>query len=149
MSPLAGTTRDVVEVTLTLGGYVVILSDTAGLRETPADEVEQEGIRRARERIESADVRVCVVDSSSEASWADVLSSVDENTILVVNKCDLAKKPVGLGALGERRPARTIYISCITGEGVSELEDLLQQHVKEQCASLFLLWFRHLIALKA
>lgn len=49
VSPIAGTTRDVVEKTLDIGGFPVLLSDTAGLRESP-DLVEREGVRRARER---------------------------------------------------------------------------------------------------
>lgn len=49
MSPIAGTTRDVVETALDIGGFPVLLSDTAGLRESP-DLVEREGVRRARER---------------------------------------------------------------------------------------------------
>ena len=49
VSPIAGTTRDVVESTLNIGGYPVILSDTAGIRES-VDEIEMEGVRRARER---------------------------------------------------------------------------------------------------
>lgn len=49
VSPIAGTTRDVVETALDIGGFPVLLSDTAGLRESP-DLVEREGVRRARER---------------------------------------------------------------------------------------------------
>lgn len=49
VSPIAGTTRDVVETALDIGGFPVLLSDTAGLRDSP-DLVEQEGVRRARER---------------------------------------------------------------------------------------------------
>lgn len=49
MSPIAGTTRDVVETALDIGGFPVLLSDTAGLRDS-ADLVEREGVRRARER---------------------------------------------------------------------------------------------------
>ena len=50
MSPQAGTTRDVVEVSLNLGGYQVVLSDTAGLRADSQDPIELEGIQRANER---------------------------------------------------------------------------------------------------
>ncbi|HVC53288.1 MAG TPA: tRNA uridine-5-carboxymethylaminomethyl(34) synthesis GTPase MnmE, partial [Stellaceae bacterium] len=56
-SPVAGTTRDVIEVAVDLGGYPVVLADTAGLREA-ADEVEQEGLRRALARAEAAELRL-------------------------------------------------------------------------------------------
>lgn len=49
VSPIAGTTRDIVETALDIGGFPILLSDTAGLRESP-DFVEREGVRRARER---------------------------------------------------------------------------------------------------
>ena len=58
-----GTTRDVIEVHLDLGGYAVILADTAGLRDS-SDGVEQEGMRRARARAESADLRILVLDGA-------------------------------------------------------------------------------------
>ncbi|CAL8349944.1 unnamed protein product [Gadus morhua 'NCC'] len=61
VSPVAGTTRDVVETALDIGGFPVLLSDTAGLRDSP-DPVEQEGVRRARERVQQADLALVVVD---------------------------------------------------------------------------------------
>ncbi|XP_075887327.1 5-taurinomethyluridine-[tRNA] synthase subunit GTPB3, mitochondrial isoform X3 [Nelusetta ayraudi] len=61
VSPIAGTTRDVVETALDIGGFPVLLSDTAGLRESP-DLVEREGVRRARERMEQADLTLVVAD---------------------------------------------------------------------------------------
>ena len=62
VSPIAGTTRDVMEVHLNLGGYHVIISDTAGLREHVIDPIEKEGIKRATDRIQSADFKLLVVD---------------------------------------------------------------------------------------
>ena len=62
-SPVAGTTRDVIEVAIDLAGYPVVLADTAGLRET-ADAIEQEGLRRALARAESAELRLFVFDAS-------------------------------------------------------------------------------------
>ena len=67
VSPFAGTTRDVIEVHLDLGGYPVTLLDTAGIRESD-DPVEQEGVRRARERAAAADLVLWVVDASSDAA---------------------------------------------------------------------------------
>ncbi len=62
MSPYAGTTRDVIEVHLDLGGWPVTLLDTAGIRDTD-DPVELEGVRRARERAAAADLVLWVVDA--------------------------------------------------------------------------------------
>ena len=64
VSPYAGTTRDVIEVHLDLGGLPVTLLDTAGIRETD-DPIEMEGVRRARERAEAADLVLWVVDASA------------------------------------------------------------------------------------
>src|SRR6185436_7200806 len=66
VSPYAGTTRDVIEVHLDLGGYPVTLLDTAGVRESD-DPVEQEGVRRARARAEAADLVLWVVEAGSAA----------------------------------------------------------------------------------
>ena len=62
VSPYAGTTRDVIEVHLDLGGYPVTLLDTAGIRDSD-EPVEQEGVRRARERAAAADLVLWVVDA--------------------------------------------------------------------------------------
>src|SRR5882672_1260535 len=64
VSEQPGTTRDVIEVHLDLGGYAVVLADTAGLRGS-SDTIEQEGVRRARARAESADLRILVLDGTA------------------------------------------------------------------------------------
>ena len=66
VSPYAGTTRDVIEVHLDLGGYPVTLLDTAGVRESD-DPVEQEGVRRAQARAEAADLVLWVVEAGQGA----------------------------------------------------------------------------------
>ena len=70
VSPYAGTTRDVIEVHLDLGGLPVTLLDTAGIRETD-DPVELEGVRRARERAAGADLVLWVVDASDGGHSGD------------------------------------------------------------------------------
>ena len=86
MTPTAGTTRDVIEVHLDLGGLPVTVADTAGLREN-AEGIEAEGIARARARAEAADLRLMVHDARD---WrGPVAVAQDEKTITVVNKCDL------------------------------------------------------------
>jgi tRNA modification GTPase len=95
VSETAGTTRDVIEVHLDLGGWPVVLADTAGLRDS-GDAIEQEGVRRARARAAGADLRVLVLDASGdwEAARRDLIGSTanwnEARDIVVVNKVDLA-----------------------------------------------------------
>lgn len=88
VTPIPGTTRDVIEVPAVLSGYKVLLADTAGLRDT-ADPIEKEGVRRARAWAEGADLRLWVVDQSMfhvEHPPAGLLRDTDW---LVLNKADL------------------------------------------------------------
>ena len=89
-SPVAGTTRDVIEVAIDLAGYPVVLADTAGLRET-ADAIEQEGLRRALARAESAELRLFVFDASRPQDAAAAAAWPGPDTILVANKVDLLR----------------------------------------------------------
>ena len=89
VSPTAGTTRDVVEVHLDIGGYPVMLADTAGLRET-SDAIESEGVRRAQARAQQVDLKLLVFDGTL---WPhkDAATSmlIDSEALIVVNKADL------------------------------------------------------------
>lgn len=85
----AGTTRDVIEVQMDIAGYPVILMDTAGLREA-THEIEAEGINRARARAENADIKLALFDASELPNMdAQTTELLDENTIIVISKCDL------------------------------------------------------------
>jgi tRNA modification GTPase len=88
VSPEAGTTRDIIEVHLDLGGYPVILIDTAGLREAEGA-IEAEGIARARARAGSADL-VLALFAADTARDAETLAMLDEGAIAVWSKADLA-----------------------------------------------------------
>jgi tRNA modification GTPase len=92
VSPHAGTTRDVIEVHLDLGGYPVTLLDTAGIRESD-EPVEQEGIRRAAERAVAADLVLWVVDvSANDGEAIECPSSLAGSCVwLVKNKVDIAE----------------------------------------------------------
>ncbi len=100
----AGTTRDVVEVHLDLLGMPVTVADTAGLR-AAAEAVEEEGVRRARARAESADIKIIVFDARE---WPDLdpatESLIDRDSLLMVNKTDLHDPRAG--------PTETLYIGC-------------------------------------
>ena len=135
VSPYAGTTRDIIEVHLDLDGYPVTLLDTAGIRES-AEPVEQEGVRRARERAEGADLVLWVTDGSAadrmvfpERSFADA-----SRVWLVVNKVDLAELPrTGTALLSKYKSEyEFIYsISALTGRGMDQLTDGLAGFAKE------------------
>jgi len=121
VSPYAGTTRDVIEVHLDLDGYPATLLDTAGIRET-ADPVEWEGVRRARERAEAADLVLWVVDAVRDHGEA---ASPGAAAWIIRNKIDLAERETGEDAAETRRSFR---ISALTGAGVDELLDALAAH---------------------
>jgi tRNA modification GTPase len=89
-SPIAGTTRDIVEVAIDLQGYPVILADTAGLRES-GDLVEQEGLRRTLRRAEEAEIRLFVFDARNPAEASGAAAWLSPDTILVANKIDLLR----------------------------------------------------------
>jgi tRNA modification GTPase len=123
----AGTTRDVIEVDLDLGGYPVALADTAGLRDSD-DPVESEGIRRARARAEAADLKLVLFDASAPPDAAS-LTLLDERTIAVANKSDLARS--GPHA---KLPADALPVSVATGAGLDRLLALLEERVRDSLA---------------
>ncbi len=110
VSAVAGTTRDVLEVHLDLGGVPVVLADTAGLRETD-DLVEQEGVRRARARAEAADLRLLLLDRTEAGPLEATLAALatDPDTLVIHTKADLWTAPPQGAALP---------LSLVTGAGL-------------------------------
>jgi len=90
VSEIAGTTRDVVETHLNIDGYPVIISDTAGIRDSK-DEIEKKGIKLSLKRAENADLKLVVVDAKSIDLSPFLKDLLKGNAILVVNKSDLVK----------------------------------------------------------
>lgn len=144
VSATAGTTRDVIEVHLDLGGYPVTIADTAGLR-AAGDPVEQEGVRRAKARASDADIRVLVVQATDRpgapGDWRrvarDVWTTADvwngSTDLIVVNKIDLlpdkgADIDDDIGADGTRRAAY-LGVSALSGRGVPQLLERLEHTV--------------------
>jgi tRNA modification GTPase len=124
-SSVAGTTRDVIEVALDLEGYPVLLWDTAGLRDS-ADAVEEEGVRRARARAASADLKLVLYDATRPEELAALAAWVDQDALLIANKIDLlpaqANNPAGLG------------LSVRTGAGMEALIARLGQEIERRYA---------------
>ncbi len=105
VTPLAGTTRDTIEVPIDLGGIAAMLVDTAGLRDTD-DPVEAEGIRRARMRAAAADLVLHITDTPA---------ALPDSGLLVVNKADL----------GVSAPPSALLVSATRGDGIAALRDHL------------------------
>ena len=91
VSEIAGTTRDVVETHLNIDGYPVIISDTAGIRDSK-DEIEKKGIKLSLSKAENADLKLVVVDAKSIDLSGFLNDLLKKNAILVVNKSDLLKE---------------------------------------------------------
>ena len=88
VSSIAGTTRDIIEVNLDLKGYPVTIADTAGIRESQ-DSIEKEGINRALKKAENADIKVVMFSANDLNSLnEEILSIVDNNSIILINKID-------------------------------------------------------------
>jgi tRNA modification GTPase len=128
VAPGAGTTRDVIEVALDLGGYPIRLADTAGLRAT-GDAVEAEGVRRAQKRAESADIRVLLFDAEAWPSLdAATLALVDERAILAVSRADL-RPEIARATVADRA---ALVLSTRSGAGI----DALVKRLVEAAAGL-------------
>jgi tRNA modification GTPase len=123
VSPLAGTTRDVLEVHLDLGGAAVVLLDMAGLRDSD-DPIEQEGVRRARARIAGADLVLWLVATDADGA-GDRAEGLPGSATVWSIRTQIDRHPVG------RRGFRHA-ISAMTGEGlgalIRDLTDFAQQH---------------------
>ena len=87
VSEIAGTTRDVIEVHLNLDGYPVIISDTAGIRDSK-DEIENKGIKLSLKRAEDADLKIIILEPKSVDFKCFLKSLVDDRSIITVNKMD-------------------------------------------------------------
>ncbi|MFO1013008.1 MAG: tRNA uridine-5-carboxymethylaminomethyl(34) synthesis GTPase MnmE [Caulobacteraceae bacterium] len=114
VTPIAGTTRDIIEVPLVIGGYKILLADMAGLRDT-VDVVEAEGVRRARAWAEDADLRLWVVDASrSDGEWRHAAGLALPDDLLVMNKADL---PSGADAAADAPEKAAIALTSPAGAG--------------------------------
>jgi len=129
VSDLPGTTRDVIEAHLDIAGFPVILADTAGLRpeqlsESGHDKIESEGIRRALQRAQEADIKILLFDSTAEKFDDATLKLADDNSIIVINKSDAGAKTHKAGF------HEIVLISAKTGDGIDTLLKALESKIK-------------------
>jgi tRNA modification GTPase len=125
VSDIAGTTRDVIEVSLDIGGYSVIIADTAGIREQ-ADSIEKEGIRRSLERAANTDIKIILTDVNAPDILPASLSELSpDNTIILLNKIDM--NPTHIPRHIERIPV--IALSVITGQGIDTVIEAIAEKI--------------------
>lgn len=139
VSEKAGTTRDIIEVRLNLGGYAVVVADTAGLRDA-ADVIEAEGVRRAVARAAAADLVVLLQDGSQPDKVLALNDNNDNNTVITVwNKADLP----GFSERGREG----LSLSLKTGEGldglIAALTDAARKQLQDQTEAPVLTRARH------
>ena len=127
VSEIAGTTRDVIETHLNIDGYPVIISDTAGIRDSK-DEIEKKGIKLSLKRAEEADLKLVVVESKN-LDFTDVLKGLlDENAILVINKSDLLKNNTGQ----DIKKINHVLISIKDNQNIDELILKIKNYLKNK-----------------
>lgn len=134
-----GTTRDIVEAYLDLGGYPVIIADTAGLREC-SEEIESEGVKRAFARAENADLVIVLIDGTKNIE-NQVKKAVGKNRMYVVNKIDLHQQDSDFTIEGKK----PIYISAKADKGIGALLENLTTAITEKmsCSTPALTRTRH------
>ena len=119
VTPVPGTTRDVLEVALELRGLPVVLLDTAGLRETD-DPIEKEGVERGMRRAAQADLRLLVLDATAPEDAASCTSE----TLVVVNKVDLVADRDFVPS------SDAVAVSCRTGAGIDRLVEAIAERAE-------------------
>ena len=127
VSEIAGTTRDVIETHLNIEGYPVIISDTAGIRDSK-DEIEKKGIKLSLNRAEEADLKLVVIDAKS-LDFSDFLKGLmDENAILVINKSDLLENDID----PEIKKTNHVLISIKENKNIEELIIKIKNNLKNK-----------------
>ena len=127
VSEIAGTTRDVIETHLNIDGYPVIVSDTAGIRDSK-NEIEKKGIKLSLNRADEADLKLVVVDVKN-IEFTDVLKGLlDQNSILVINKSDLLKGDID----PEIKKFNHVLISIKENLNIDELISKIKNNLKNK-----------------
>ena len=146
VSPIAGTTRDVIQVVMDLGGVKCTLQDTAGVRNETSDILEQEGMKRSQAVANKADLVVALVDATEASKGVKIIEQVLSETnrldskhiMLVLNKLDLIDKANSIDDLTSSKNGdmfgNTYHISCETQEGIDDFLKALTSNVLDRIA---------------
>ena len=130
VSEIAGTTRDVVETHLNIDGYPVIISDTAGIRDSK-DEIEKKGIKLSLKKAENADLKLVVVDAKSIDLSSFSNEFLKNDAILVVNKSDLLHEELNL----EIKKLNHVLISLKDNFNIDKLIKKIKENLKNKFIS--------------
>ncbi len=130
VSEIAGTTRDVIEAHLNLDGYPVVISDTAGIRESK-DEIEKKGIKLALKRAEDADLNIIVIEPKSIDFTGFLNDLVSDKSIIVINKIDLGYKNIN----HQIEKFNPIFLSIKNETNLAELINRIKDNLKNKFVS--------------
>ena len=146
VSEIAGTTRDIIETHLNLDGYPVVISDTAGIRDSK-DEIEKKGIKLALKKAENADLNIIVIEPKSIDFTHFFNDKISKKAILVINKMDLGTDQIS-NEIKEHDP---IYISIKEEKNLDKLINSIKENLKNKFISseeIFITRERHRINLE-
>src|SRR6056300_1236733 len=127
VSEIAGTTRDVIETHLSIDGYPVIVSDTAGIRESK-NEIEKKGIKLSLNRADEADLKLVVVDAKNLEFTKVFKDLLKENAILVINKSDLLENEID----SEIKKINHVLISIKDNQNIDKLISKIKNNLKNK-----------------
>ena len=127
VSEIAGTTRDAIETHLNIDGYPVIISDTAGIRDS-RDEIEKKGIKLTLNRAEEADLKLVMIDAKNPHFTGVLKDLLNENAILVINKSDLLDKDID----PEIKKTNHVLISIKENKNIEELILKIKKKLKNK-----------------
>ena len=127
VSEIAGTTRDVIETHLNVDGYPVVISDTAGIRESK-DEIENKGIKLALRSAEKADLNIVIIEPKSTDFTGFLNDLVNEKAIFVLNKSDLGIKNIN----SKLKKLNPIPISLKNEKNIEELISAIKKKLKNK-----------------
>ncbi len=127
VSEIAGTTRDVIEVHLNINGIPVVLSDTAGIRDSK-DEIEKKGVKLALKKSENADLNIVVIEPKNAHFTGFLKDLISNKSIIVVNKSDLGVDMI----INDLKKYNPIYISLKNEKNLDQLIDAIKNKLKNQ-----------------
>ena len=130
VSEIAGTTRDVVETHLNIDGYPVIISDTAGIRDSK-DEIERKGIKLSLNKAENADLKLVVVDAKSIDLSGFLNDFLKNDAILVINKSDLLQNKLN----PEIKKLNHVLVSIKENSNIDKLIEKIKENLKKKFIS--------------